>query len=234
MADTRTTPEWRVVYADEEATTTASSVPSVVAGVPRQRSAESAVIPRPRTPDLEVIPRPRPSDWGVVKPSKSAGGTLASYVAAVTEPRHHKKLLAIGGLLSLCVAAAGAAVVATSSPSGAISGRVDLHGTFMINPRTATAARNFTATADGSCAGSGQYAGLTAGAPVVIRDPVGRVIATSMLGAGQDLGIGGCVFSWRVPNVPNERTYGVGIGQLDIVTFAKTKVQGGFDTAIGH
>jgi hypothetical protein len=104
----------------------------------------------------------------------------------------------------------------------------------MINPHSAERAANFTATAGGTCTGSGPYAALTAGTPITVRDAVGKVIAISRLGVGQDRGIGGCVFTWQAPNVPSERMYGVQISQLGVVDFPKGEVGGGFNTAIGN
>jgi hypothetical protein len=61
---------------------------------------------------------------------------------------------------------------------------------------------------DGSCAGAGDFAGLVGGAPVLVRDAAGEVLATAELAPGSRQSLGGvttgCEFAFTV-ELPEDR-----------------------------
>jgi len=82
--------------------------------------------------------------------------------------------------------------------------------------------------ADGSapCAGYQGYSDIAAGAPVVITDQGGTVIATGQLATGSaavDTATGratSCVLDFTVPDVPDRPFYGVAVSHRGTVTFS--------------
>lgn len=132
--------------------------------------------------------------------------------------------LAGGGSKPTRPAAAPAA--ATSAADFTLHGSLTLHlGAFQWNH-----------AADGStpCIGFQGYSDITAGAPVVITDQAGTVVATGQLQQGSatvDTSTGhaiGCTLSFAVPGVPGGRSfYGVAVSHRGTQTYSAADARAG-------
>lgn len=112
-----------------------------------------------------------------------------------------------------------------SSPSGsALSGTLTLgSGAFVWNNAS-----------DGStpCVGYQGYSDIAEGAPVVITDQGGTVIATGQLDhgsatVGADNRGTSCTFTFEVKNVPDKPFYGVTVSHRGTQTYSAEKAKGG-------
>lgn len=149
--------------------------------------------------------------------------------ALITRLGGSKRLLIAGGLLALCVAGGGASTALLTGGASSVT----LHGAMMINPASDNEFGDNFSTVGGTCTGSGGYDDLSQGASVTIHDPTGKVIATGALQEGHGVDGIGCLFNWRITNVPREKFYGVEISHRGTVDFKATGIKSGFDTDIG-
>lgn len=116
--------------------------------------------------------------------------------------------------------AAPAAAPAAATSAAAFT----LHGTITLR----LGAFQWNHAADGStpCTGWQGYSDITAGAPVVITDQAGTVVATGQLQQGTatvDTGTGratGCTLAFAVPGVPDRSFYGVAVSHRGVQTYS--------------
>lgn len=81
------------------------------------------------------------------------------------------------------------------------------------------------------CAGTGGYSDIAAGAGVTIQDASGKVIATTVLGNGEqvlDEQVGAaCHFDFTASDVPASTFYKIEVSHRGLVTFSRARVDAG-------
>lgn len=120
-------------------------------------------------------------------------------------PRLHVAALVLSTALAAC---GGTASRPTARP---IDGTMSLTGRQSVNDNHKT-----------RCKGIGGYDDIREGAPVVVKDQAGTVIATGALGAGAyDInGDPPCVFAFSVPAVPDATFYTIEVSHRGGLTYS--------------
>lgn len=83
------------------------------------------------------------------------------------------------------------------------------------------------------CTVGGGYADIKTGTQVVIKDAVGKVLATTVLGVGTGDGGRGCRFPFRVDVPRGSDFYGVDLGRRGVVQFTADQMADGVHLTIG-
>lgn len=155
--------------------------------------------------------------------------------------RRTRALVAGGAVLILAAVVAIGATLAgggskparpAAAPAAATSAAdFMLHGTFTLR----LGAFQWNHAADGStpCTGWQGYSDITAGAPVVITDQAGTVVATGQLQQGTatvDTTTGratACTLAFAVPGLPDRSFYGVAVSHRGTQTYSAADARAG-------